>query len=1576
MASKNDHVAGLVDDFVHDLLSPDEAARVEQHCQSCRACAAALDRARRRLALLQALAPAEASSALVRDTLDRIDVARQPSSSRKRLGIGVLVALAASLAALVGAQLYYANLKPGTIDLVLLGQRELLAATTASLRVRLVDRQSNVALAGVPVVVTLRGPSGPPTQLAAFTTDGQGTGSPRLELPDWADGTYRLDVTAKTPAGPETLTRDVKLKRAWKLLLSSDKPVYQPGQKILLRSLALRRPDLKPVGERSAVFTLTDPRGNVLFKHTQPTSKFGIASAECELAREIQEGAYTVACNVEGTESKVNVEVRRYVLPKFKLTLRPDRPYYAPGSKANIHVQADYFFGKPVTDGRLDFEVVSKAGQMVASGNARTTAEGTSTLNFTLPTHLAGRPDDNGDARLVATAMLTDSAGQKQVASAELLVTSQPIRVQALPEAGQLVQGVPNNVYVLVTRADGEPVKNVKVSVAGDGVETETTTDARGVGSFQFTPPSGEVSWTLRVTDAGGEVLARRNDKLAVGQTVNDFLVRLDRAVYKAGQTMTLTALGGGVEPVFLDLVKDGQTMLSRTVEMKDGQGELVLDIPRELFGTVQLVAYRFAGPDGLPVRKARVVYVAPPEGLRINATLDQGEYRPGKEATLNVRLFDDKGQPTPGAVSLAAVDEAVFAVLAQRPGMEKTFYNLEQELLKPVYAVYGSWRPEDSAEVAQRDRALFALTSRGLDAPGLKKNLSPSHSPQIAEAGPHTLAVRSLPIKEQQTQSLQRQRLDMVKRGWVVLVLTSLLCGYVALWMCVSVEDMLKMHAIGVVGVLFVAAFAFVFLGTHAPQRGFDAAKTKMDMAPGAVMEPRPRAAEDGPPSSRQSGPTLPRVRKEFPETLLWKPELITDDEGRLPPVKIPLADSITTWRLSASAVSADGRLGAASLPIKVFQPFFVDLNLPVSLTRGDEVGMPVVVYNYLDKPQTVTLTLTEAAWFTLDGQPVQKIELAAGEVRSTRFTLKVKRVGGHTLKVMAQAGDVGDAIERVIEVIPDGKRVEFAYSGGLGTPAEHTLSVPADVIEGSVQAFVKVYPTGFSQLVEGLENIFRMPSGCFEQTSSTTYPNVLALDYLRRNKLSAPAVEAKARQYIHLGYQRLVGFEVQGGGFDWYGRPPASVALTAYGLMEFADMARVHDVDPRLIERTRQWLLQQRKPDGSWEPDGRGARFAGAFDRETARLATTAYVTWAVCSRPAEASGMTVLEWIQGLVEIKRTLDWLLAHRPDDIQDPHTLALVCHALLALDPNNRELPAYLDRLAEMATKSDDGRHYHWGQPPGGQTLFHGAGVAGRVESTALAAMALLEAKRHPQVAQGALAWLVTKKDAHGTWHSTQSTVMALKALLAGTNAASNAKERRLALSVGKHAEEVVLPADQSEVLKLIDVSKHLATGENRVSLAEQSATGAGYQVVFRYHVPEAKSPAKPSPLAITLDYDRTQLSVGGAVKAKAAVVNKQATAAPMVMLDLPLPPGFAPDAAEFQAMVGEGTIARFQVLPRSVLVYLRGLAPGAKLELAYTLRATMPVSVAAAGGRVYEYYDPQKQGSSPATRFVVKPAE
>ena len=408
-----------------------------------------------------------------------------------------------------------------------------------------------------------------------------------------------------------------------------------------------------------------------------------------------------------------------------------------------------------------------------------------------------------------------------------------------------------------------------------------------------------------------------------------------------------------------------------------------------------------------------------------------------------------------------------------------------------------------------------------------------------------------------------------------------------------------------------------------------------------------------------------------------------------------------------------------------------------------------------------------------------------------------------------------------------------------------------------------------------------------------------------------------------------------MSGGGFDWFGHPPANRTLTAYGLMEFEDMARVHDVDPKLIARTRHWLLAQRKSDGSWVPEGHRPHDAPAGEN---RLATTAYIAWAVFANAKGEGNSTP------------TRDFLLNHAPDSIRDPHVLALVCNAFLALDPKGETAAPYLDRLESLKQQGDDGKQIWWQQSDEARTTFYGAGHSGRIETTALATLALLHGKRHSGTTRSALAWLIAQKDARGTWHSTQATVLTLKALLAAADGGSGDGERRVLVRLGEKLQrEIVIPADQAEVLKQLDLSAFLTSGRQRLELTEKTKTGAGYQVMFRYHVPE-NSQARNETLTVRLDYERKELRVGETTKATAKVANNRKEKAAMVMLELPVPAGFTVSGKDFAALVENGRIARFQVQGDKILVYLRELAANTPLELSYHLRATMAVKLNTSG--------------------------
>ena len=179
---------------------------------------------------------------------------------------------------------------------------------------------------------------------------------------------------------------------------------------------------------------------------------------------------------------------------------------------------------------------------------------------------------------------------------------------------------------------------------------------------------------------------------------------------------------------------------------------------------------------------------------------------------------------------------------------------------------------------------------------------------------------------------------------------------------------------------------------------------------------------------SQTTAGSGSPRIRRDFPETLLWRPELITDDQGKAS-LEIPLADSITTWRASIDGISTAGKMGTTEMPITVFQDFFVDLDLPVSMSLGDQVSVPVTCYNYLKEPQDIRLTVAPGAWFDSPSQALS-VHLAANEVKSVSFPLKVLRVGQHSLRVTAKGTKLADAVEREVRVVPTGERVEHTQN------------------------------------------------------------------------------------------------------------------------------------------------------------------------------------------------------------------------------------------------------------------------------------------------------------------------------------------------------------------------------------------------------------------------------------------------------------------------------------------------------------------------------------------------------------------
>ncbi|HLK47926.1 MAG TPA: alpha-2-macroglobulin family protein, partial [Bryobacteraceae bacterium] len=699
------------------------------------------------------------------------------------------------------------------------------------------------------------------------------------------------------------------------------------------------------------------------------------------------------------------------------------------------------------------------------------------------------------------------------------------------------------------------------------------------------------------------------------------------------------------------------------------------------------------------------------------------------------------------------------------------------------------------------------------------------------------------------------------------------------------------------------------------------------------------------------QETEAAPRVRSYFPEALYINPEVLTDGNGRAT-ISIPLADSITTWRMALTASTARGALGSGNSSIKVFQDFFVDLDLPVTLTQGDRVSIPVAGYNYSGARGNINLKLQPADWFSLVNDAAEKnVTVDSGRVGGADFTLEARRIGKFKLTLsahMAGAANRADIVVREIEVVPNGREQNQVFNGRLESSAQQTVNFPPAAIPDARTVLVRLYPGPLSQLVEGMDSLLRMPFGCFEQTSSATYPNVLALDYMKRTRKLTPEIHAKAEGFIANGYQRLLTFEVPGGGFSWFGQAPANKILTSYGLMEFSDMAKVHDVDSRLIQRTQQWLAAQQQADGSWKPDASFINEGATNRYNSDLLRITAYIGWALGNTGYQGPAVE---------KARQFVSNRLGNAGE--LDAYTLAVVANFAVDAGKDREFTHRAVERLLGARTEKDE---QAWWTPQ--ETGVYATGASASIETTGLAVQALLKAGEASAVAAKALRYLASKKDASGTWGTTQATIMALRALLLSAEKGSADVQGTVEITLnGQPVKTLNLTADNNDLYHQFVFPR--ADRNSTVGLRFAGKGGLAYQVVGRYFLPWSEKPEN-EPLTITLNYDRTRLAQDDIATATAIVKNNLPKAANMVMVDLGIPPGFdllSEDLQSYQeksAASKSGRLQKFSLTATQAILYFDSFAPGDTATIKYRLRAKYPIRAKTFQSRVYEYYDPE----------------
>jgi hypothetical protein len=463
-----------------------------------------------------------------------------------------------------------------------------------------------------------------------------------------------------------------------------------------------------------------------------------------------------------------------------------------------------------------------------------------------------------------------------------------------------------------------------------------------------------------------------------------------------------------------------------------------------------------------------------------------------------------------------------------------------------------------------------------------------------------------------------------------------------------------------------------------------------------------------------------------------------------------------------------------------------------------------------------------------------------------------------------------------------------------------------------------------------------------------------------MKRTKKLTPEVHAKAEGYIANGYQRLLTFEVPGGGFSWFGQAPANKILTAYGLMEFNDMSKVYDIDPRVIERTGDWLAHQQQPDGSWKPDTSFIN-EGATNRYNSDvLRITAYIAWALANTGYKGEA------------IDKAKDFIEANLSAKA-DPYTLAIVANFAVDYGKDKEFTERAMQLLLDARIQKNE--EAWWTAE---ETGVYSTGSSATIETTGLAAQALFKWGQSSETARKALSFIASKKDASGAWGSTQATIIALRALLlAAERSAADVRGTVEVVLNGKEAQKLTLTADNSDLLRQFAFKGIDANEPNSIEIRFDGNGGLGYQVVGRYFVPWGTKQTDEA-LSIDVKYDRTRLAQNDIATATAKVRNNLDKTANMVMIDLGIPPGFEllsedlQDVQDKSSAEKTGRLEKFSQTATQAILYFNSLGPNQTLKLQFRLRAKYPIRAKTFQSRTYEYYDPEVNASTAPVQLEV----
>jgi alpha-2-macroglobulin-like protein len=1310
-----------------------------------------------------------------------------------------------------------------------------------------------------------------------------------------------------------------------------DRPLYRPGETIWLRAWDLERKSLSAAGQGQGLeYQLINPKGATVATKKVAHAE-GLNTNDITVPEGVPGGEYLLRILRGGEiEAERPVIVSAYEAPRLKKKLEFMRKAYGPGDTVVASVNVKRPTGEVLASQTLT-AAIQLDGVALPRVEVTTDARGDAAVRFELPERIS-----RGDGLLT---VMVEDGGITESVSKRIPIILQDLDVSLYPEGGDLVTGLPSRVYFEARDPIGKPADIEGRLVDDRGTEIATFASHRdGLGRFGFVPEAGRsyhVEVTAPTSIAQHYALPAAKSEGCVMRSFDDPDGSLEylRVAVRCTESQPVS-----VQAVLRENLIDGATVQARP----DKPAVVYLQAGDPAVDRAMGIARVTVFDDAMQPLAERLVFRNRRHRLNVEVTPERDSYQPREQVTLDVTTTDPMGRPVAADLALAVVDDTVLSFADDKQGHLLSQLLFEAELLDEVEEpgfyldlteeksalamelLMGTrgWRRFDWQQALVQphvpEETLQALGYMGyLDGLGYME-VEEAAMPALAgavrrgrnkEMAQVPMAPPAAPPPMAAAQPVGEPEPPMDEPAEVLAEDQDNMAG----------DRMMRRPRAQGRGE--AAGAEMMAIADDEMERWAGKAGLAYQWAPVRVF---PAPIYDGEP---------PAVRSDFRDTVHWAPSVRTDEDGQAQ-ISFYASDAITSFRVTTEGVGG-GLAGRNETVIRSNLPFSMAAKIPLAVSEGDLVRMPLTLSNERDEALSLAL---EASFpvdlLTLQRPMANQWDLAA-EARESLFVdlLVTGKDGLGSIAFHATSEGLSDAFEREISVQALGFPQAFEASGELEGVAQHSVDL-GQAIDGTVDAKIQLYPSPVATLVSGMEGLIREPGGCFEQTSSSNYPNVMVLRYLEEQGVADPALVSRTMGMLDRGYDRLVGYESPKKGYEWFGGDPGHEALTAYGLLEFEDMRAVYgDVDAKMMERTADWLMSRRDGEGGFDRDSKAL---DSFGRASAEV-TDAYIVWS----------LTEAGFTQGL-------DKELARQQGlarSSSDPYMLALAAGTLTRLEGKDKEAKAAAKRLVSMQAK--DGSF-----PGADHSITKSGGESLTIETTALAVMALLQVPGNDAAVRSGVDWLNGHRGGFGQWGSTQATVLSLRAMTAYASASRATRgpgEVEVRIN-GKKVGDFAYEAGHRDAIVFEGLGAYFTSGANTIELVLEGEEPLPYSVAVEYR---STLPASSPETVVELDtrLAANQVDMGENVRLTASVRNLTNEGQPMTLARIGLPGGLQAQTWQLEDLRDRGVVDFYETGPREVVLYFRDLEPEELRTIPIDLVAAVPGTYTGPASSAYLYY-------------------